>query len=48
MINFLNVVKLEHESVRGQTELCHSHYRDWKNGWKAGETDIIVVTRFKK
>lgn len=46
IIKFFQYVKEEHSKVRLETELCHSHLRDWKDGWKKDLTDIIVVTNF--
>lgn len=47
IIEFLQEVKEHHSKVIGEVELCHSHFRDWDVGWKAGSTDIIVVTTSK-
>jgi len=45
IINFLIVVKAEHERVAGKTELCHSHYRDWDKKWTPNSPDFIIVTK---
>lgn len=47
IIKFLQEVKEQHSKVIGEVELCHSHFRDWDVDWKAGSTDIIVVTTSK-
>ena len=47
IILFLETVKKEHESVRGQAPSCHSHYRDWDKEWMPDSTDIIVATLFQ-
>lgn len=44
IIGFLQEVKEQHSKVIEKDELCHSHFRDWDGEWKAGSTDIIVVT----
>lgn len=44
IIRFLQEVKVQHSKVIVEVELCHSHFRDWDVDWKAGSTDIIVVT----
>lgn len=44
IIKFLENVKEQHRKVIGEMELCHSHFRDWDNGWKPDSTDFIVVT----
>lgn len=46
IIKFLQDVKENHSKVINEVELCHSHFRDWDVEWKAGSTDIIVVTTF--
>ena len=46
IIDFLINVKKLHSSVSGETEICHSHLRDWDKDWKNGEMDFIVVTNF--
>jgi flagellin-specific chaperone FliS len=48
IIKFLQEVKEQHSKVIGETELCHSHFRDWDVDWKAGSTDIIFTTILKK
>jgi hypothetical protein len=47
LIKFLQEVKEQHSKINGEVELCHSHFRDWDIEWKAGSTDIIVVTTSK-
>lgn len=47
LIKFLQDVKEKHSKVIGEVELCHSHFRDWKVGWRPGSTDIIIVTTSK-
>ena len=46
IIDFLVSVNAEHKAVAGETEYCHSHYRDWEKKWIQGSPDIIVVTKF--
>lgn len=47
LIKFLQEVKEQHSKVTGEARLCHSHFCDWDVDWKAGFTDIIVVTTSK-
>ena len=47
LIKFLQEVKEQHMKVIGESELCHSHFRDWDDDWKSDSTDIIVVTTSK-
>ena len=47
IIDFLIETKKEHESVRGRTDICHSHLRDWDKLWKKDDPDFIVVTNYK-
>ncbi|MEN2776368.1 hypothetical protein ABCY62_15190 [Acetivibrio clariflavus] len=44
LIKFLQQVREQHSKVIDETELCHSHFRDWDTEWVTGTTDIIVVT----
>ncbi len=44
IIKFLHEVKEQCSKVVGEVDLCHSHFRDWDVDWKAGSTDIIIVT----
>lgn len=44
MIKFLQYVKEEHSKINPEFGLCHSHFRDWDDKWKANSVDIIVVT----
>ena len=46
IIKFLNEVKVEHASVRNETNMCHSHFKDWKSTWIESEPDLIIVTKF--
>lgn len=46
LIAFLKNVQEEHGRVAQETNMCHSHFRDWSEGWNKGESDFIVVTRF--
>ena len=46
IIDFLINVKKLHSNISDETELCHSHLRDWDKDWKNGEMDFIVVTKF--
>ena len=48
LIEFLNEVKTKHNAVKNQTDMCHSHYRDWKSDWNNKEPDIIMVTKFEQ
>ena len=48
LIEFLNKVKEEHTAVKNKTNICHSHFKDWKSKWNKEDTDFIVVTRFDK
>lgn len=47
LITFLQLVKEQHSKVSGETDFCHSHFRDWDTEWKDGAADIIVVTTFE-
>jgi len=44
LILFLQDVKEQHSKVIAETEMCHSHYRDWDKEWIIGSADIIIVT----
>ncbi len=44
IINFLTKLRKEHADVLGKTNICHSHYKDWKMEWNQGDPDLIVVT----
>lgn len=44
IIDFLNNAKKEHELIKGKTDMCHSHLRDFSSKWKKGAPDFIVVT----
>lgn len=44
IIKFFKYVKEEHGKVRLEGGLCHSHLRDWKDGWNSDMPDVIVVT----
>lgn len=46
VIEFLNKVKIEHATALGKTNMCHSHFRDWKSSWNRGDVDFIIVTKF--
>ena len=46
IIGFLDKVKTEHAMASGKTDLCHSHFRDWKSSRNREEPDFIVVTKF--
>ena len=48
LIEFLNKVKEEHMAVKNKTDICHSHFKDWKRKWSEEDTDFIVATRFPK
>ena len=48
VINFLKTVKIEHPSVMDKTDMCHSHFRDWKVGWNNCDPDFIIVSQFNK
>ena len=47
VISFLQHVKEQHSKVKGKSEICHSHYRDWDKTWNTELVDIIVITNFK-
>jgi hypothetical protein len=47
IIKFLQEVKEQHSKIIGEVELCHSHFSDWDDEWKAGLTDFIIVTTSK-
>lgn len=46
VISFLSDVKDKHSNVKDNTNMCHSHFRDWDQSWEKGNPDIIVVTKF--
>lgn len=46
VIKFLMEAWEQHTKVYGKTDNCHSHFRDWDDGWKNGDPDLIVVTKF--
>ena len=48
IIEFLDRAKTEHTSVMRKTDMCHSHFRDWKSSWKKGNPDFIIVTKSGK
>ena len=47
IIGFLSKSRKEHAEGAEKTGMCHSHLRDWKQGWKQGEPDLIVITTSK-
>lgn len=47
IIIFLQDVYEKHSSVQMQTDICHSHLRDWDKMWKKGNPDIVIVTKSK-
>jgi hypothetical protein len=47
LIKFLQDVKEQHRNVMGETDMCHTHFRDWNKEWQIGSTDIIIVTMLK-
>lgn len=46
IIDYLIDAKIKHANVANETDMCHSHYRDWNQTWQESEPDIIVVTKF--
>lgn len=48
IIKFFQYVKEEHGKVRLETDICHSHLRDWKDAWNSDMPDVIVVTNFNE
>lgn len=45
LLNYLQEVIQQHSKVVGETELCHSHLRDWDENWESGQPDIVIVTQ---
>ena len=48
IIAFLTKSREEHAKVIEETSMCHSHFRDWNSAWKQGDSDLIVVTTYRK
>ena len=46
IINFLLHVKEQHNAVKEKTSTCHSHYRDWSDVWREGDSDLIIISNF--
>ena len=46
LIGFLLHVREQHNAVKDKTPTCHSHYRDWFDGWQKNEPDLIVISDF--
>ena len=47
IISFLQHVKEQHSAVKDKTSTCHSHYRDWFEGWQKNEPDFVVISIFE-
>ena len=47
-IKFFQYVKEEHGKVRLETDICHSHLRDWKDARNSEMPDVIVATNFNE
>jgi len=45
IIKFLKITKEEHEKAVDETEMCHSHFRDWCKKWTRKSSDIVIVTK---
>ncbi|WP_430885861.1 hypothetical protein [Fusibacter sp. JL216-2] len=48
LVNYFKHVLDEHGKVSDDTEMCHSHIRDWDDKWDDNQPDIIVVTTNEK
>ena len=48
IIRFLQDKKEQHIKVTNETDLYHSHFRDWDIAWKDGSVDIIIATTNNK
>ncbi|QSX06712.1 hypothetical protein JYG23_04470 [Sedimentibacter sp. zth1] len=46
LVSFLQNVVESHSNVVGETEMCHSHLRDWDENWDISQPDIIIATKF--
>ena len=48
LITFLQEIKTQHSKLANkfinETDLCHSHFRDWDTSWETGSVDVIIVT----
>ncbi len=42
-IEFITEIRDIHKKFIDETELLHSHYRDWDNEWNETSTDIVIM-----
>ena len=45
---FLSYADKLHNSEQCKNGYCHSHYRDWGKDFKAGTSDLIIITNIDK
>lgn len=45
LICFLQTAKSEHNKVKNESPMCHSHFKDYDMTEESGQPDVIIVTK---